>query len=444
MGRSAVLVALGYLSAGLIRMWLLRTASSSLVQRVELSTPLNSWKRLVEGVTLSANGVDPYSGAIFHETPLTLAAFSYLLRSLSPLAIDAVFVMADLLAAFLLGKLAAQVRKLLVNEQERDIKGYHPDANQLLLNDNDSNCDVAATMTYLFHPYLVANCGARTTTVLSNLLLVSFLLATVHKRRTAACLALALATFQQFYPVMLLFPLCATLALDEKTGRTINNALGEAAKAVVTFVVAFAGLNMASYHIMGNSWNFVLSTHGFTLGVPELTPNIGLFWYFFTEMFEHFRLFFVWTFQLNCFVYVLPLTVRLRGQPFLLAWSLIALTAIFKSYPCYGDVGLYLAILPVLRHLFPYMKQIFIAGNMFVAATVLGPMMHQMWIYNGSANSNYFFAINLVFGVAQILLVTDLLFAQTKREFYLKHGFKDLQPDPADSKATCTKRLAFK
>ena len=81
---------------------------------------------------------------------------------------------------------------------------------------------------------------------------------------------------------------------------------------------------------------------------------------------------------------------------------------------------------------------------MFVAATVLGPMMHQMWIYNGSANSNYFFAINLVFGVAQILLVTDLLFAQTKREFYLKHGFKDLHPDPADSKAACTKRLAFK
>ena len=84
---------------------------------------------------------------------------------------------------------------------------------------------------------------------------------------------------------------------------------------------------------------------------------------------------------------------------------------------------------------------------MFVAATVLGPMMHQMWIYNGSANSNYFFAINLVFGVAQILLVTDLLFAQTKREFYLKNGFKDLQPpDPDKAAATGApiKRLAFK
>ena len=88
--------------------------------------------------------------------------------------------------------------------------------------------------------------------------------------------------------------------------------------------------------------------------------------------------------------------------------------------------------------------QVFIASNMFVAATVLGPMMYQMWIYNGSANSNYFFAINLVFGVAQILLVTDLLFAQIKRDFYLKNGFKDLQPSQDDPAKGTIKRLAFK
>jgi len=444
---SLVETSFGYLAACLLRMWLLGspTSSSYLVQRVELSTPLNSFKRLTEGVTLWANGVDPYSGALFHETPLTLTAFSFLIRKLgNSVWMDAVFVMADLLAAFLLGKLAKQVRRRLINEQERDIKGYHPDAQYLLLEEDKGKEDIVAQMTYLFHPYLVANCAARTTTVFSNLLLVTFLLATVHKRRTTACLALALATLQQFYPVMLLFPLCATLVLDDKIGGLVKNGAAEIAKTVATFAVAFAGLNWASYVIMGDSWNFIFSTHGFTLGVPELTPNIGLFWYFFTEMFEHFRLFFVWTFQLNCFVYVLPLTVRLREKPFLLAWSLIALTSIFKSYPCYGDVGLYLAVLPVLRHLFPYMKQVFIAGNMFVAATVLGPIMYQMWIYNGSANSNYFFAINLVFGVAQILLVTDLLFAQTKREFYLKNGFKDLQPRPEDDGKPCNKRLTFK
>lgn len=113
----------------------------------------------------------------------------------------------------------------------------------------------------------------------------------------------------------------------------------------------------------------------------------------------------------------------------MLALSLIALTAVFKSYPSYGDVGFYMALLPTMSYLFPYMKQNFIVINTFIATTILGPILYQLWIYNGSANANYFFAITLVFGTAQIFLVTDLLFAHIKREFYLKTGFKALKHD---------------
>ena len=112
--------AIGYLAAGLLRLWLLGSplSSSYLVQRVELSTPLNSWKRLTEGVTLWRSGVDPYSGALFHETPLTLTAFTFLINNLSKSVwLDVLFVLADLLAAFLLGKLAKQVRRRIINEQ---------------------------------------------------------------------------------------------------------------------------------------------------------------------------------------------------------------------------------------------------------------------------------------------------------------------------------------
>ena len=59
---------------------------------------------------------------------------------------------------------------------------------------------------------------------------------------------------------------------------------------------------------------------------------------------------------------------------------------------------------------------------MMVATIFLAPIAWQLWIYNNSANANYYFAINLVFSTAQIFLVTDLLFAQVKRDFYLKHG----------------------
>ncbi len=64
---------------------------------------------------------------------------------------------------------------------------------------------------------------------------------------------------------------------------------------------------------------------------------------------------------------------------------------------------------------------------MFLASTALGPILYHLWIYNGSANANYFFAINLVFGTAQIFLITDLLFAYIKREFYMEHGYKELR-----------------
>ena len=33
------------------------------------------------------------------------------------------------------------------------------------------------------------------------------------------------------------------------------------------------------------------------LTLPDLTPNPGLWWYFFTEMFDHFRAFFLMVFS---------------------------------------------------------------------------------------------------------------------------------------------------
>ena len=71
----------------------------------------------------------------------------------------------------------------------------------------------------------------------------------------------------------------------------------------------------------------------------------------------------------------------------------------------------------------------FIVANTLVATTILGPVLYQLWIYNGSANANFFFAITLVFSTAQIFLITDLLFAYVKREFYVNCGFKAIKPN---------------
>jgi len=161
---------------------------------------------------------------------------------------------------------------------------------------------------------------------------------------------------------------------------------------------------------------------------------MGIFWYFFTEMFDHFRTFFLWTFQINLFVYVVPLSIKFPKNPLLLSTALIGLITVFKSYPSMGDLGFFLSLLPLFTHLLPFMKQTLIIFGMLLATTLLAPIAWQLWIYNNSANANYYFAINLVYSSAQIFLVTDLLFAQVRREFHLEHGFSILEKEDENGK----------
>ncbi len=40
----------------------------------------------------------------------------------------------------------------------------------------------------------------------------------------------------------------------------------------------FLGSLLALSHELAGSWDFLSSTYGFMLSVPELTPNMGIFW----------------------------------------------------------------------------------------------------------------------------------------------------------------------
>ncbi len=44
----------------------------------------------------------------------------------------------------------------------------------------------------------------------------------------------------------------------------------------------------------------------------DLTPNLGLWWYFFMEIFDHFRDFFLLTFNVHLACYVLPFSIKYR------------------------------------------------------------------------------------------------------------------------------------
>ncbi|KAL1462906.1 hypothetical protein WDU94_014708 [Cyamophila willieti] len=412
----------------LLRYWLCNSEfKTSLQGRVEISTPINAWKNLVEGVTLLNNDVNPYDGDIFHESPLILHTFNFLLSSQNEwvcMSIPYIFILCDIISAVLLYYMAKSYMVQMVETEKKNKHKYAKNITRILINIEDAvNVPKYVALAYLYNPFSILNCICLTSTVFANLFLCLFFFAFVTKKPILSSIALTLTVLHNIYPVTLLVPACVHFHYCKKSWKLF----------VLSFFVCSSLLFYICLVLMHFDTSFIESTYGFQLTVPNLQPNIGLFWYFFTEMFEHFRVLFIVAFQINSIcLYVLPLTLRLYKEPVLVAICLAGLAAVFKSYPCVGDVALYLALMPLCKYLFPFMQQGFIVVCFFIGCSMFAPTVWHLWIYTRSANANFYFGVTLAFATSQIFLLTDLLFACLKRDYTLENGIqKTINGKPA-------------
>lgn len=59
---------------------------------------------------------------------------------------------------------------------------------------------------------------------------------------------------------------------------------------------------------------------------------------------------------------------------------------------------------------------------MLLYAALLGPAFLHLWMYAGSGNANFFYAITLVYSLAQIILVADALYAMIRVDWERHEG----------------------
>lgn len=69
-------------------------------------------------------------------------------------------------------------------------------------------------------------------------------------------------------------------------------------------------------------------------------------------MFDHFRVFFLWTIQFNAFIFVIPLAVNLKRNPYFFFYVQLIFLSIFKPYPSVTDLSICLAFIPQWTHIF--------------------------------------------------------------------------------------------
>lgn len=124
-----------------------------------------------------------------------------------------------------------------------------------------------------------------------------------------------------------------------------------AALLTATFAASLVFL-LGLSRILLPSWQFIPSVYMTPLTMPDLTPNPGVWWYFFIEMFDAFREFFLGVFWLHMLAYSIPFCLRFSKQPLAAVVLMMGIIATFQPYANVGDVGAWLSCLALLGHVF--------------------------------------------------------------------------------------------
>ncbi|MCO5582807.1 hypothetical protein L7F22_036707 [Adiantum nelumboides] len=453
--RLRLCVGLGWSAALLLRVvCVLLGAPSSLGRRVEISTPVNSFVRLAEGFWLKNTGHSSYAGSAYHGSPLLLAILGPLTRSrtggapMLELSLSLLCVTADLAAAVLLVEIGRHFQ--VAQSKQFSNLGLM----KLIKNAGGTNPGVGeiAAMFYLWNPFTIVSCVGGSTSSLENAMIILSLYGAITGNIPLAAFGWVIATHCSLYPAILLIPivLCVTTGIDHPPKKLFkgasccelsikeskSNYLSAFGKRIAgpcseqdlsagsfynfeaiklrdmliwsvlwwTYLLVLCKISVGK---LGGLQQMFSETYGFILNVEELSPNLGVFWYFFTEVFDFFRPFFLLVFHANILFMILPLTIRLHHRPIFLAFVFCSIIAMLKSYPCVGDTALYLGLMPLFITELSGMRFTFFLLNGYIGIALLSPVMYNLWIWRGTGNANFYFAMALSYACVQLILLVE-------------------------------------
>eukprot|EP01095_Lingulamoeba_sp_RSL-Kostka_P006558 TRINITY_DN2064_c0_g3_i1.p1 TRINITY_DN2064_c0_g3~~TRINITY_DN2064_c0_g3_i1.p1 ORF type:complete len:490 (+),score=84.21 TRINITY_DN2064_c0_g3_i1:43-1470(+) len=434
--------------------------------RVELVTPISSFERINEGLFLKELNLSPYEGSIYHQPPLILFLFdtikegNYYLENkyvemnemiekllpnendnnkiiLEQLKIfikqtqlsleEWFFIFSDLFVSYALYKISAIYFK---NEESLTDLKTPPD-----------NLSSLIGIGFLLIPYSIISCVAKTTSIISCGFTIYALYFAIKGNLIMGSLCLSICSYLSLYNVQLILPFILIFKKYHSRGfisvsffylSFLANLMLFSTIYLLMIQPDFVNDNNDLMNGIAQSfnraiefnwsdWDWIKSTYYFVMNFEDLTPNIGLFWYFFQEVFVHFRPFFCFVFQLHCFVYLLPLSIRFKHRPIFLFWTIIAIIATFQPYTSTIEVFIEIILMTMFT---PIILDLHFRGvilyQIFVYLSILMPLFWKAWIYQGSGNANFFYGTTLVLSIGQVWIISEGLRFMLERDYLRK------------------------
>ncbi|KAL5281335.1 PIGU family protein [Megaselia abdita] len=378
--------------------------SMKLREKMPAFTSVNSIKMSNEGIFLQEHNIDPYSGRLVHSMPITLM-FEKLLAT--QLLKNVIFAILDSLTGILLfyGSKHYLVWKAKADSEIKKKFSSTVFENLDIVAKDLISIPKCVILFYSLNPILIVT--SSNDNILCNFFYALTFYSLNSKKTTLALLSITFLFLDSIYAIVLLSPILVSMSGDKfkKIQKSIL---------LVVFIGAFILIN---YGIFG-SWSFIEGTIGFSIQSKNLQPNVGLYWYFFTEMFDHFRFLFLSSFQINATIlYIVPLTLRLKRDPTILFIVLLGIITVFKPYPKIPEFCIVLSVLPIFKTFKKYMVHDFVVFSFFMISLSLLPSLWYLWIHTGAANANFFFGATLAFCTGQVFFVSTIAIPQFLNHF---------------------------
>ncbi|EFJ12729.1 hypothetical protein SELMODRAFT_43879, partial [Selaginella moellendorffii] len=439
----------GITLAAIARLLLLMSGASARLSRsVEIATPVTSLVRLEEGFWLKKLGLSPYAGSVYHGSPL-------LLEIIGPLGANSPIL-------FLLSDFATALLIILIGKRLSAARDHYTHWNigitysMLFLTGETLDIGEIAALLYLFNPFTVFVCVGGSTSSFESFVVCLALYASLEGNAPLAAFAWVMASHFAMYPLVLLIPvtsrtfdlathilcvfflkiasaLCCgpdkprSKIFRLKSSESLKSSTNVQWQKLWSFILWSAvwsscvlGLCNRILRHDGGLGEMLRETYGFILTVKDLTPNIGVYWYFFTEVFDFYRSFFLMVFHGNIFCMIAPLSICFYHRPIFLSFILMAVVSTLKSYPSVGDAALYLGLMGLFTHELSDFKYAFLLLNSYICVAALGPVMFNLWIWRGTGNANFYFATALAYAFVQTILIVESVNSMLRFERGLK------------------------
>ncbi|CAI5759752.1 unnamed protein product [Candida verbasci] len=381
---------------------------------VELSTPINSFKSLLESFYYLNHDINLYDGGVNHNPPLLVSILSIIYNlPYSNILFNALYTVIDLFIAY---------RLILINRWYNNYQTRKLGEKKTGFND-----DLIASF-YLFNPLIVLANLSHSTTIFSWLFTIESIYQIISGNSPRGMIALSISSYLSYYPLYLL-PSILSLSHILSKERNLSKSLVFGG---CIFLMSLTLLLMVSV-VITSSFQFIDHCYFTILCLKKITPNVGLWWYLFTEMFEFFTPFYLGMFNLYSFIFIIPITLRLfefkqtpkLGDSFLaiiLSYIWISFT---KTYPTIGDLGLALSLIPIISStVLKYCKMMYITGITLIISLLLSPIFYYCWIVLGNGNSNFFYSINLIWGAVQVMIMMDLVWGKLIMDYSIENNIK--------------------